>query len=122
MVKLLVRSNAKLYYFDKNGVHRNAFDEAREWPDIIQWLLVGRFQDQVKLCMEAHNPEAEVVPWMGPRHFEYHWERNHDMWSDGSQIDHLRLMTKIKAEVRGEVVEGRLLVNTSEESEGQRCL
>lgn len=122
MVKLLVRNNAKLDYFDEHGVHRNAFDEALEWPDIIQWLLVGRFQDQVKLCMEAHNPEAEVVPWMGPRHFEYHWERNHDMRSDGSQIDHLKLMTKIKAVVRGEVVEGRLSVNISEESEGQRRL
>ncbi|KAK8132153.1 ankyrin [Apiospora kogelbergensis] len=122
MVKLLVRNNAKLGYIDKRGVHRNAFDEAQEWPDIIQWLLVGRFQDQVKLCMEAHNPEAEVMPWTGPRHFEYPWKRHHDMRSDGSQIDHLKLMTKIKAVVRGEVVEGRLSVNTSEGSEGQRRL
>ncbi|KAH7179969.1 ankyrin repeat-containing domain protein [Fusarium flagelliforme] len=49
-IKILVRRGAHLDYVDSNGRYHSGILSARQYPDIIRWLLVGRFQDQPKLA------------------------------------------------------------------------
>lgn len=48
-IKILVRRGAILSYVDNAGRYHSAVLSARQYPNIIRWLLVTRFQDQPKL-------------------------------------------------------------------------
>ncbi|RBR18897.1 uncharacterized protein FIESC28_05819 [Fusarium coffeatum] len=52
-VKILVRRGARLDYVDSMGMYHSAILSAKEYPEIIHWLLVERFQDQPKLASNA---------------------------------------------------------------------
>ncbi|KAL8405589.1 hypothetical protein RB596_004455 [Gaeumannomyces avenae] len=63
-VKLLVRSGARVAYVKPGGddddgmpVIQNALEHARGFPDIVRWLLVGRYTDQGKISDRSHDAE-----------------------------------------------------------------
>jgi len=49
-IKILVRRGAILSYVDNAGRYHSAISSARQYPDVVHWLLVERFQDQPKLA------------------------------------------------------------------------
>jgi len=62
--KILVRRGAKLVYPDKNGEEVSALALAKHYPLLVQWLLVWRHTEQLKLCNQPDDG-AGVVPWVG---------------------------------------------------------
>ncbi|KAK2754802.1 hypothetical protein FQN54_006695 [Arachnomyces sp. PD_36] len=65
-VRLLVRRGARLSY-ESEGKIRSAFTLARQFPEILEWLLVKRFVRQEKLEFTGlpDAPEREIRPWSG---------------------------------------------------------
>lgn len=66
-VKKLIRSGALISYTNEQGNYQNAMEAGCHHGQIVAWLLVGRFQDQVKLSLEPHSTtqKHEVVQWSG---------------------------------------------------------
>ena len=56
-VKVLVSKGAKLYY-TKDGSTIRALDKAKNFPEIIRWLLVGRYIEGPSLLMKADKQSA----------------------------------------------------------------
>ncbi|OHF02493.1 hypothetical protein CORC01_02188, partial [Colletotrichum orchidophilum] len=110
-VKMLVRSGALLSYTNKEGVYRNAFEASMPHRRIQAWLLVGRFQDQTKLCSEPY--------WKD-------WHGNHRHWSgflkakwkltgekkpfrDDSMLDYLGYTHSLRDWAKGRVLAASLM-------------
>ncbi len=53
-VKFLVRNGALIAY-EKNREVVSALQKARHFPDVIRWLLVGRFQEGPKLLAAGQS-------------------------------------------------------------------
>ncbi|KAF5000238.1 hypothetical protein FGRMN_1870 [Fusarium graminum] len=62
-VKFLVREGAKLEYSDRNGCYRSGLRLSLPHPRITRWLLIGRFQDQMKLDNSSYDGEQAMRPW-----------------------------------------------------------
>lgn len=70
-VKILVRSGARVAYVkrppgeggggDGPPVIQNALEYAREFPEIVRWLLVGRYTDQGKIPDRPHDASAAAA-------------------------------------------------------------
>lgn len=104
MVKLLVRSGARLEYTNDKGEYKNAFVFSRAHPQVTKWLLLGRFQEQRRLQSEVGPNLADVKPWSGTRSFEFcpsrlDWRR----WGE-STFELLCRRHWAKEHLRGKVV------------------
>jgi len=103
-VQLLVREGARIAYVNEDGVYRCAFIAARNHPQILDWLLVLRYQDQHKLTFAANCPEIAVKPWSGLQVFKYRLE-GLEMKSWGEPlIEYAPRLLKLKKELLGRVV------------------
>ncbi|KAL8294727.1 hypothetical protein RB600_000601 [Gaeumannomyces tritici] len=70
-VKMLVRSSARVAYVkrppgggdddDGTPVVQNALEHARGFPEIVRWLLVGRYTDQGKISDRPHDAAAAAA-------------------------------------------------------------
>ena len=56
-IKVLVSKGAKLYY-TKDGSTIRALDKAKHFPEIIRWLLVGRYIEGPRLLMKDDTQSA----------------------------------------------------------------
>ena len=56
-IKVLVSKGAKLYY-TKDGSKIRALDKAKHFPEIIRWLLVGRYIEGPRLLMKDDTQSA----------------------------------------------------------------
>ncbi|KAK7967900.1 uncharacterized protein PG986_002177 [Apiospora aurea] len=72
-VIFLVRRGAALTYSGSSGP-RSVFVAAQKFPDVLNWLLVGRFMDQAKLAAATTFPDGledgdkydRLYTWGGP--------------------------------------------------------
>ena len=68
--RILVRRGAILSYVDTAGRYHSAILSARQYSNIIRWLLVERFQDQQKLASctvvtkAGTHPESHHRVWL----------------------------------------------------------
>ncbi|KAG7046645.1 ankyrin-2 ankyrin [Colletotrichum scovillei] len=70
VVKMLVYAGARIWY-EKDGLGRSAVIAAQDFPEIVSWLLVGRFTEQAKIEVAppgwVTNQQSEIRPWSGYR-------------------------------------------------------
>ncbi|KPM34218.1 hypothetical protein AK830_g12356 [Neonectria ditissima] len=119
-VQLFVRRGARLSYVaaDSHGrrVVKSAVEEAKVYPEIVQWLLVGRFQDLGRLeWANDVSSEVPVKPWSGPRKgahrlsgFDGHYIRPSSQ-SIHEQLERLRRIKTIRRELAGKIVQVTLV-------------
>ncbi|KAK4221973.1 ankyrin repeat-containing domain protein [Podospora fimiseda] len=67
VVKLLIGNGAAISYVDnKTGVVRSALEEAKRFPQIIHWLLVGKSSYRKRLEVGGDETESpRLMPWSG---------------------------------------------------------
>ena len=104
MVKFLVRAGAKLEYTNEKGNYRNAFVSAQTHPHIIEWFLLGRFQEQEMVQFGPASEAAEVKPRAGIMPFKFHLPRELQQGWNQSMMDVLYLRQQFKKRMRGRVV------------------
>ncbi|KAI5464933.1 hypothetical protein BGZ63DRAFT_350298 [Mariannaea sp. PMI_226] len=114
-VKMLVRHGARLYYLATGSrgekVAKSAPHEAKLYPEIVKWLLVGRHQDRTRIeWAENSTDNAAPRPWAGPRKgahklsgFEGHYLRTSSNSTD-EQLNRLKRIRNIKREFSGKIV------------------
>ncbi|KAK2773944.1 hypothetical protein FQN53_003913 [Emmonsiellopsis sp. PD_33] len=101
-VDILVRRGAAISYWGRDGF-RCALDVGYEFESIVNWLLVGRFMDQMKLD-NVSNTEAPVKPWSGIGKaelvlYDYEIRQPHE-----SGEVYCSRMVRIKKNMRGRIV------------------
>ncbi|KAM7194353.1 hypothetical protein V8F33_007241 [Rhypophila sp. PSN 637] len=121
-VKFLVRRRARLAYFsrgqvDRNGtgMYRSAFQAARQHPAVLQWLLVQRHTEQMKITdgldqADGSTPSEHTTPGLGPwsgpvpagMRFRQHEKRQE--WE--SSLDWLAKVRRMRQDLDGKVVVG----------------
>ena len=55
VVKLLVRKGANMVYHNETGRRISALNAAKHFPEIVRWLLVGRFVEGPKLLTDGES-------------------------------------------------------------------
>ncbi|KAF4456693.1 hypothetical protein F53441_1249 [Fusarium austroafricanum] len=109
LVKLLVRRGAKLECILENGVYKSGVKESLPHPEITQWLLVGRYQDQKQLANSTSNDGCVWRPWSGIREVVMALDGSQRRrWSE-STLDYCIRLGEIKHELRGKRIRGKLL-------------
>ena len=104
MVKFLVRAGAKLEYTNETGDYKNAFVSAQPHTHIIEWFLLGRFQEQSRLRFGPASEAAEVKPWAGIVPFEFHLPRELQQRWNQPMMDVLYQRQQFKKRMRGKIV------------------
>lgn len=103
-VKLLVRHGANLQY-ESHGNRRGAVAAAQRFPEILSWLLVGRFTDQRSLKDSGRDEcSSSFSVWSGIRQVGVlmQWQ-----WKQGryeTMMDYARRLHGIRIGLRGTVV------------------
>lgn len=103
-VKVLVRHGARLQY-ESCGNGRSAVAAAQHYPEILSWLLVGRFTDQRRLKDSGRNEcSGSFSAWSGIRQVgvPMQWQ-----WKQGrheTMMDYARRLHGIRIRLRGTVV------------------
>lgn len=120
-VKLLVRRGARLSYLAEGTrgekAVRSALHEARLYPRIVRWLLVGRHRDRRRLGwrVEGEGEEETIWPWAGlckGAHKLSGFDGHHlKTCSEGvsEQLALLARIKKIKTELAGRIVPVKLV-------------
>ncbi|CZR48872.1 uncharacterized protein FPRO_12314 [Fusarium proliferatum ET1] len=101
LVKLLIQRGAGLQYADDNGDMVSALEESLPYPNITQWLLVGRFQDQKKLEDKAFNGECAIRPWSGKTEYMTLLKGSHRRRWEESTLDYCKRLAGLKRILRG---------------------
>ncbi|ETS86026.1 hypothetical protein PFICI_04051 [Pestalotiopsis fici W106-1] len=106
-VKFLVRHGASICYEGKEGF-TSAVVVGASSQRVVQWLLVGRFQDQGKLeaVSESSTIITENVPihsW-SPARLNFRLAGKFERQPDESSLDYLKALAEIKKNLRGQVV------------------
>ena len=107
VVKHLVRSGANVQYNNTSNskTFRSALVAARRHPQVLQWLLVGRYVDQRQLTREPPHANVEVRPWSGVEPaFEYELKRVDKRRRAEPSFEYLKRITMLKKGLLGKVV------------------
>lgn len=103
-VKLLVRYGANLQY-ESRGNRRGAVAAAQRFPEILRWLLVGRFTDQRRLKDSGRNEcSSSFSVWSGIRQvgvlIQWQWKQGRHE----TMMDYAHRLHGIRIGLRGTVV------------------
>lgn len=103
-VKLLVRHGARLSY-ESCGNRRSAVAAAQRFPEILSWLLVGRFTDQRKLKDSGSDEcSSSFSVWSGIRQvgvlMQWQWKQGRHE----TMMDYARRLHGIRIRLRGTIV------------------
>jgi ankyrin repeat protein len=92
-VAYLVREGAKLEYKHQDRT-LNAYVVANRHPEIIKWLLVGRWTEQGKLGSEPANSREQVQcqPWTGVRIVKIPLRGDYERPEGSSLFDHTKYL------------------------------
>jgi ankyrin repeat protein len=92
-VAYLVRHGAKLEY-EYQGRTLNAYIAACGHPEVVRWLLVGRWTEQGKLGSEPANSGEQVQckPWAGVRTVKIPLRGDYERPEGSSLFDHTRYL------------------------------
>ncbi|OBR05379.1 ankyrin-2 ankyrin [Colletotrichum higginsianum IMI 349063] len=107
IVKLLVLAGARVQY-ERDGVWQSAVAAAVNFPDVLSWLLVGRYSEQAKIeqpssCWDRDLQDV-VCPWSGYWKGVFPLEGKYARcWGD-SMLLWLSRLEKAKRNCRGKVV------------------
>lgn len=101
LVKLLIRRGAGLEYADENGDMVSGLEKGLPYPNITQWLLVGRFQDQKKLEDKAFYGECAIRPWSGRTEYTTLLKGSHRRRWEESTLDYCKRLAGLKRILRG---------------------
>ncbi|KAK8004617.1 glycoside hydrolase family 3 protein [Apiospora arundinis] len=109
-VIFLARRGAALVYSSPSGF-RSAYLAAQKFPDILNWLLVGRFVDQAKLstapsCPNGLDGDNTVgsYAWSGPRKVEFIITGAMERHPKESSLEYWTRLMREKKAWRGKVV------------------
>jgi hypothetical protein len=103
-VRYLVRAGANLFG-TKDGKLCSALQAAKEFPSVVEWLLVHRYTEQRKISTRSHeNSELEIRDWSGPRSAGVIITGLYSPEPMGSSKDRVIELARIRRELRGEVV------------------
>ncbi len=103
MVKYLVRAGAKIIS-TKAGKPLSAIEAARNFPNIIQWLLVERYTDQPQIGFDLENGNQELRAWSGLECVEVEIDGLYTPVSYASSFDHAKELANLRRRLQGEVV------------------
>lgn len=103
-VKLLVRHGANLQY-ESRGNRRSAVAAAQRFPEILSWLLVGRFTDQRRLKDSLRNEcSSSFSAWSGIRQVGVPMQLQWKQGRHETMMDYARRLHGIRIELRGTIV------------------
>ncbi|KAK7417582.1 hypothetical protein QQZ08_011563 [Neonectria magnoliae] len=119
-VQLLVRRGARLSYVDADThgrpIVKSAVAEAKIYPKVVQWLLVGRYQDMPRLeWTDDASSDVPIKPWSGPRKGAYNLSGfdghfiNLSSKSFYEQLDVDRRIRNIRKDLTGKIVQVTLV-------------
>ncbi|KAK2803378.1 hypothetical protein FQN50_007037 [Emmonsiellopsis sp. PD_5] len=101
-VRILVRRGAAVSYWGRDGF-RCALNVGYEFEGIVNWLLVDRFTDQIKLG-NVSNTEVPIKPWSGIGKAELELEDYEIRQPHESGKDYCSRMVRIKKNMRGRII------------------
>lgn len=117
-VKFLVRRGAAIFYISKNGL-TSAVIASRRSKAITAWLLVGQFNEQKRLRFDDDEASSSsgagsnlLRPWSGIGKINFRLIGRHQMQIHESSLDYAIRLSKLKRELRGSIVPGRVSVAT----------
>lgn len=103
-VKLLVRHGANLQY-ESREYRRSAVAAAQRFPEILSWLLVGRFTDQRRLKDSLRNEcSSSFSAWSGIRQVGVLMQLQWKQGRHETMMDYARRLHGIRIELRGTIV------------------
>ncbi|KAK1573697.1 ankyrin repeat-containing domain protein [Colletotrichum navitas] len=107
IVKLLVYAGARIQY-KKNEGWRSAVTAAKDFPDVLNWLLVGRFTEQSRIEESSvdwsSDSEVNVCFWSGYWAGVFPLEGKYTRgWGD-SMLRWLSCLEKARRNCKGKVV------------------
>ncbi|KAK0378195.1 ankyrin-2 ankyrin [Colletotrichum limetticola] len=110
VVKMLVYAGARIWY-EKDGLGRSAIVAAQDFPEIVSWLLVGKFTEQAKIEVAppgwVTDQQSEIRPWSGYRLGKFSLSGKYARhWGDSS-LRWLSCLEKARRNLRGKVVVSR---------------
>lgn len=100
-VKFLVRKGAKIQYWSK-ARHMNALDAARNYPAIVEWILVRRHTEQPRLANsgEMEDTGKSLKSWSGVRVLEVPLEGSYSRKRGQSRLDWVKTIYSRKEDWR----------------------
>ncbi|KAG8156758.1 hypothetical protein KVR01_013363 [Diaporthe batatas] len=99
--RCLVRAGAQLCYVNDEGTQRSAVRAASRHKKVIQWLLVGRYTEQLKIDYQPSQATSHETVWSGPRLFKLALPTYMHRDFDESRWSHLRRLQKWSEGLRG---------------------
>lgn len=110
VVKMLVYAGARICY-EKDESGRSAVAAAQDFPEIVSWLLVGRFTEQAKIEVAPPgwltDQQSGIRPWSGYRLGKFSLSGRYARhWGDSS-LRWLSCLEKARRNLRGQVVISR---------------
>ncbi|CAG8972232.1 hypothetical protein HYALB_00001630 [Hymenoscyphus albidus] len=104
-VKYLVRAGAKVSFM-RDGKLYNALESARHFEDIVHWLLVERFTDQLKIEFSHRTvSDTEFKDWSGVKAAEVVVDGWYAPSYGISSLGRLKELSELRRELLGQVVE-----------------
>lgn len=103
-VKYLVRAGANIVNTGQ-GRFSNAIDAAKHFEELVHWLLVGRFTDQLKIAFHPQNPEQEIQGWTGARRAEVIVDGWYLPLYAPSSVERAKELSELKRNIQGQTVE-----------------
>ena len=104
-VKYLVRAGANLFS-TRAGIPFTAVQAARDFPGVVQWLLVERYTEQHKLTQSSDYSTLEVqaMSWSGPRSVEVEIDGLYSPTHGASSFIHAVELSELRKQLRGQIV------------------
>lgn len=108
MVKFLFRMVATLEYTNEMGEYRNPCVHSGRHAHVVEWYLLGRFQEQRRLGFgPAGGSAGDVRCWSGVRLYKLRVKRGEQQGWGESMFELLCRSHKFRVRLRGQVVPNR---------------
>ncbi|KAF2143360.1 uncharacterized protein K452DRAFT_357690 [Aplosporella prunicola CBS 121167] len=105
VVEFLIRRGAKEAYC-KDGVVYDCIGTAKHFPEIRQWILVGRYTQQRKIADDSggNREQREFKPWSGLEQMEIPLTGNYGRHAEETTLDHVCRLQRMREDLAGEVL------------------
>lgn len=119
-VIILVRRGARIAYIERDDsgdrIARSAVDAAAIYPDVVQWLLVGRYQDRKRLGFTDTSDSRPMMPWSGPQRASYRLPGQNKFYGrlrSESTLEYLKRRSTIREGISSRILPVKLFWDTT---------